>query len=188
MNEEPMPYIKPQCRPALDPIIDGLLKRLREIKCKRGDLNYVVTRLVVEALNKNSYHSISDCVSVLRDSADEIARRLLGPYEDTAILKNGDMACFQTDYAYHPQPTTPLPSPIPPFGPSPVNEVDGNTVVDSPLSGDPLSDDVPPIEKTTRELIDAHIEWRKSRDLAHNANIFCDNNPKECEGTGPTDD
>jgi hypothetical protein len=218
-----MPYISIPRRPPLDPIIDGLLKRLREIGCRKGDINYTVTRIAVEALNNDSYHSISDCISVLRDAADEIARRLLGPYEDTAILRNGDLECFQTYYAYMPLNPVPLPSPIPPFGPAPdpapVNEVDGpsyclcgpdpapvnkvagNVVVDSPLSGDPFSDDVPPIEKTTRELINAHIEWRKRRDypvpsvpdlnmsdLVSTTDAFCDISPEACEGTGPTDD
>lgn len=95
-----MPYIPHERRVALDVIIDGLVKRLKELPdLKRGDLNYTVTRLVLETLNKDSYHSLSDCVSVLRDAADEIARRLLGPYEDTAIQKNGDMGCFQKPYS-----------------------------------------------------------------------------------------
>jgi hypothetical protein len=37
---------------------------------------------------------VADAISVLGDVVVEIERRLLGPYEDTAILKNGDMACF----------------------------------------------------------------------------------------------
>jgi len=95
-----MPYIKHERRAALDVIIEGLINRLKELQdLKRGDLNYVVTRLVLETLNHDSYHSLSDCVSVLRDAADEIVRRLLGPYEDTAIEKNGDMLCFQKSYA-----------------------------------------------------------------------------------------
>jgi hypothetical protein len=67
-----MPYIKPARRPSLDPIIDGLIKRLKEIDCVKGDVNYAVTRIAVECLNEHGYHSISDCISVLRDAADEI--------------------------------------------------------------------------------------------------------------------
>ncbi len=37
---------------------------------------------------------VADAISVLSDAVIEIERRLLGPYEDAAILKNGDMACF----------------------------------------------------------------------------------------------
>ena len=87
-------------------IIEGLIKRIRSLNPKRGDLNYVVTRLVLESLKPDagwSYHSLSDCVSVLKDAAAEIERRLLGPYEDTAIEKNGDMNCFNEQFAYDPQ-------------------------------------------------------------------------------------
>lgn len=43
-----------------------------------------------------------DAISVLNDVATEIERRLLGPYEDKAILKNGDLACFNEDFALKP--------------------------------------------------------------------------------------
>lgn len=44
-------------------------------------------------------------LSVLYDAITEIERRLIGPYEDKAILKNGDMACFDEPFAYKPQDT-----------------------------------------------------------------------------------
>jgi hypothetical protein len=52
-------------------------------------------------------HTLSDAqmwdtASVLGDVSCEIQRRLLDPYEDTAILKNGDMACFDEPFAYKP--------------------------------------------------------------------------------------
>lgn len=100
-----MTYVPQVNRVALDVIVDGLVKRLREIKCKPEDCNYVVTRVVLEALKPDTgwdYHSLSDAVRVLKDSATEIERRLLGPYEDTAILKNGDLPCFQEPYTRHP--------------------------------------------------------------------------------------
>lgn len=172
-----MPYIKQDRRAALDVIIDGLVKRLRErtqagttywlecvvrfiacsvlidkepelstpdvvcgittdlvrrlkeIKAVKGDVNYTITRLTLESLKPDGgwgYHSLSEAVSVLRDQADwvndryrkdrnvysatsvlrdvadEICRRLLGPYEDTAILKNGDMPCFDESFALKP--------------------------------------------------------------------------------------
>jgi hypothetical protein len=47
--------------------------------------------------------SVADAISVLGDVVTEIERRLLGPYEDTAILKNGDLACFANeDFALKP--------------------------------------------------------------------------------------
>lgn len=100
-----MPYIDLEHRIALDAIVDGLVKRLRDINCKPGDCNYVVTRVVLEALKPHDgwrYHSLSDAVRVLKDAAAEIERRLLGPYEDRVILQNGDMPCFQESFAKHP--------------------------------------------------------------------------------------
>lgn len=92
-----MPYIRPERREDLDPMVDALAAKLREMSCVRGDLNYVVTQLVLSALKPESgwsYHSLSDTISVLRDAADEIARRMLGPYEDKAVIKNGDCSVF----------------------------------------------------------------------------------------------
>jgi hypothetical protein len=100
-----MPYVPPVNRVAVDVILEGLVARLREIKARPGDCNYVVTRVVLESLKPSegwSYHSLSDAVRVLKDAAAEIERRLLGPYEDDAILKNGDMQCFQEPFAKHP--------------------------------------------------------------------------------------
>jgi len=93
-----VPYIKREKRSALDPIIDGLTKRLRSIYAKKGDVNYCITRVVLEVLNHNSYSSLSDCVGVLRDAASEIERRLMAPYEDSCIQKNGDLQCLQSLY------------------------------------------------------------------------------------------
>ena len=46
---------------------------------------------------------VADAISVLGDVTTEIERRLLGPYEDKAILKNGDLACFANeDFALKP--------------------------------------------------------------------------------------
>lgn len=115
-------------------IVTDLVRRMKNNEAVKGDVNYVLTRLVLETLRPDTgwgYHSLSeavallreqadwvnthypitqqkdkvstrDAVSVLRDVADEICRRLLGPYEDTAILKNGDMQCFQETYAHMP--------------------------------------------------------------------------------------
>jgi hypothetical protein len=158
-----MPYIKPARRPSLDPIIDGLIKRLKEIDCVKGDVNYAVTRIAVECLNEHGYHSISDCISVLRDAADEIQRRLLGPYEDTAIIRNGDLGCFQTSYAY-----------------SPLEFVQEQQcepwVVDSPL---------PSVQEVAEDMADK-IQKDRQQFTTHCG--YCEEHPEDCEGCGPTDD
>jgi hypothetical protein len=43
---------------ALDPIIDGLVKRLRAIECKPDDLKHVVTRILKEAMDGAEYQRI----------------------------------------------------------------------------------------------------------------------------------
>ena len=112
-------------------ITTDLVRRLKSEECVKGDVNYTLTRVVLETLkpaNGWGYHPLSDAVSLLRDQADltnleypqgrswkvrkvisvfrdvadEIVRRLLGPYENKAIMKNGDMVCFQEPFAYMP--------------------------------------------------------------------------------------
>lgn len=114
-------------------VLSGLIQRLHNIHANRGDVNYTLTRIVLESMKPEGgwgYHTLSDCVALMnnvadilircmdgddlidllflvsipRDVATEIERRLLGPYEDTAILKNGDMACFQEPFAHCPVP------------------------------------------------------------------------------------
>jgi len=146
-----MPYIEHENRAAVNFFIDGLIKCLREMDCCKGDLNYVITRIVLESRKPVagwSYHPLSDCVSVLRDAADEIARRLLGPYEDTAIRKNGDMACFDEPFAHC---ANPYQSP----------ELDDN----SPGELDTVVDSyIPPGETVTEELADQTLIMKA---LAH---------------------
>jgi hypothetical protein len=108
----------------IDRIVRDLARRIRV----RGDANYCICRILLEAMKPETgwgYHSLSDtvmacdaainlvydvqreqkledfqvadAVSVLGDVVTEIERRLLGPYEDTAILKNGDLACFANE-------------------------------------------------------------------------------------------
>jgi hypothetical protein len=116
----------------IDPITDGIVNDISKRVTCRGDVNYILCRVTLESMKPKtgwSYHSLSDvllvletaaelfpdefepgveeealydCVSVVYDAADEIRRRLLAPYEDTATRKNGDMACFQEPFAYMP--------------------------------------------------------------------------------------
>jgi hypothetical protein len=94
-----MPYIASEKRVVYDGSIVNLGVLLKDVArgSRKGDVNYVISRIVLQAFAThgawvpNSYHDISDAVSVLRDAADEIERRLMGPREDIAIAKNGDL-------------------------------------------------------------------------------------------------
>lgn len=91
-----MPYIAPGDRPAFDEQIGRLKCALCGVPRdkRKGALNYVVSRLALGCFDKG-YHEISDMISALRDAADEIARRRMGPREDQAIKANGDLPEYQ---------------------------------------------------------------------------------------------
>lgn len=80
-----MPYIEPGLRPYIDK--GGAKPRTK------GELNYAITRLMVQFVKERgiSYHVISDAIAAAQDAADEMKRRVLGPYEDVACARNGDV-------------------------------------------------------------------------------------------------
>lgn len=92
-----MPYIKPEAREyyrnhgALDELSQALNKiNLEEAK---GDLNYIIFYLVRKYIQERGlgYFKISTMIGALEDCADELRRRVLHPYEDSCIKKNGDI-------------------------------------------------------------------------------------------------
>jgi len=111
-----MPYISQEDRDYIDIQLDAcaeapngeafqiveiaeILRNVPSGKVK-GAVNYITTRLSLSAMKPESgwsYSSLSEVVGVLRDAADEIQRRLLAPYEDQAILKNGDLIEYATN-------------------------------------------------------------------------------------------
>jgi hypothetical protein len=96
-----MPYIDDDGREFLDEHEDirSIQYKLRQVvKAKRkGAVNYVVSRIALGAMDgQTDYHTISDAINALRDAADEIQRRLLGPREDVAIAKNGDLPEYES--------------------------------------------------------------------------------------------
>jgi len=87
---------------AIDPIIDGLVKRLRSIDADRHDVAYTVTRVVMEALRPQvrwTRQALSDCVDALYEAASEIETRMVQPYTEAEIRLNGDLECFQDGLA-----------------------------------------------------------------------------------------
>lgn len=86
-----MPYIRAGARGRLDPAVDELADRLRDMDA--GAQNYAVTRLLVAWVQARgvSYETLSDAVKVLETAKLEFYRRWLGPYEDRKIEENGDV-------------------------------------------------------------------------------------------------
>lgn len=87
-----MPYIAPGRRPLYDDSIAALAAKL-EAGTPGGDINYIITRLLIHWIRKRglSYSVLADAVGVLETAKLELYRRVAGPYEDRKIEENGDV-------------------------------------------------------------------------------------------------
>lgn len=84
-----MPYIKPEHREAIDPHIQSLTENITDT----GDLNYVITTLVVKYLLSKglNYDHINAVAGVLQKVSAEFDVRVTRPYEELKIFQNGDI-------------------------------------------------------------------------------------------------
>ena len=86
-----MPYIRPNDRSLLDPLIDELADKL-PANALAGNLNYVISRLCAKALERDkNYARINELVGALECAKFELYRRVAAPYEDTKVAENGDV-------------------------------------------------------------------------------------------------
>lgn len=82
-----MPYITPERREELHEI----LRHMKEANVQAdGDLNYILFKFCKDEVEP-SYNNYKNYCGELRQCATEIERRLLGPYEDSAMQRNGDV-------------------------------------------------------------------------------------------------
>lgn len=81
-----MPYIKAGERP-------GLIPQSSEKARTTGELNFQLTCIIKEYLITNgiNYAILSQATAALGDCKTEFERRIVGKYEDTKILENGDV-------------------------------------------------------------------------------------------------
>ena len=84
-----MPYITQSRRKQLDPCINPILEILTQLS--KGDINYIITRIVAGKYAKGGYEMRSDGASVLQDAHDEYCRCVVAPYEDGKRIENGDV-------------------------------------------------------------------------------------------------
>jgi hypothetical protein len=100
-----MPYIAPQHRQELDPLIDQLARGLvREAEkydydaAFAGLLNYACTRLALKVARQRfgplRYWLIALLTGTFKNMADEFYRRLGQPYEDLQLAKSGDVDLY----------------------------------------------------------------------------------------------
>jgi hypothetical protein len=96
-----MPYVSDEIREALELDLQELLTSARDITDDRdkmkGIVNYLatlVTTLLLQPDTGWSYASMSDTIGALECAKLEVYRRLLAPYEDMAVDKNGDLDVY----------------------------------------------------------------------------------------------
>lgn len=84
-----MPYIPKRQRNKLEPIIRPLMEKAADLT--KGEINYIITRLIARKYHLSGYAEISEGASVLQDVRDEWVRRVIAPYEDKKCKENGDV-------------------------------------------------------------------------------------------------
>lgn len=82
-----MPYIKKEKRRRFDMVVQ--LMKDTGVKAD-GDLNYILFAFCKRHVIPN-YNNYKNFLGELNESAEEIRRRLLQPYEENAIMRNGDI-------------------------------------------------------------------------------------------------
>jgi hypothetical protein len=101
-----MPYISPDNRQALDPLIDKLAKQIvHEAQVLEYDaafaglLNYTCTCLALKIVRHQfgamRYWIIAILTGTFKNIADEFYRRVAVPYENRQIEKSGDIDMFR---------------------------------------------------------------------------------------------
>jgi len=92
-----MPYIKQEKREPFDPIIDQLHLELVNAECDdesnnmEGNLNYIITRLLMKVYSSPSYREINDAIGLLECIKQEYYRIRASGYEDQKKYENGDV-------------------------------------------------------------------------------------------------
>lgn len=97
-----MPYIIQSDRHYLADAIYHLCEDMREVTGEvtvgPGVANYVITKIVLGTMKPSggwTYSTLSSALRVFRDAEAEMRRRLLDPYEDKAIERNGDIPEYE---------------------------------------------------------------------------------------------
>ena len=91
-----MPYIIPEKREKLDPIVEDLICALTELQSgegkdnMEGNLNYVFSKVLAELYVEN-YGDINSAIGLLNCIALEFYTRVAVPYEAQKAFENGDV-------------------------------------------------------------------------------------------------
>jgi hypothetical protein len=86
-----MPYIEQDRRNCIYTLDEGTLEPFQITSC--GELNYLFTIAITAYISNKglSYQTINDIIGALDSAKLEFYRRVAVPYEDEAIIRNGDV-------------------------------------------------------------------------------------------------
>lgn len=84
-----MPYITQQRRKELAPVVNPILRIIDTLS--KGDINYLITRIVAAKYAKDGYETRSTGTGVFEDAKLEYTRRVVVPYEIKKGYENGDV-------------------------------------------------------------------------------------------------
>lgn len=87
-----MPYLRVNDRARLN----GAINWNAMVPANAGELNFVVSLLAAEYVERKglSYKVLAEVQAALHGALVEFERRVVGPYEDTRIEVNGDLAPY----------------------------------------------------------------------------------------------
>jgi hypothetical protein len=95
-----MPYIAQEQRAAINEPPQELISQIREslVDERDGILNYCISEMVCQSMCPPSgewrYRLLERCIGIVECCKLELYRRLVGPYEDKCIQKNGDIESY----------------------------------------------------------------------------------------------
>ena len=100
-----MPYIVPEKREKLDPVVEDLINTLRELESddpmnnSQANISYVISRLL-DRMYPPSYQEIINPLGMLFAAALEHYRRVAAPYENQKAFDNGDVYNLETPQTF----------------------------------------------------------------------------------------
>jgi len=86
-----MPYIDPESRGDIEPFMRSLVSYVDDQGVTEGELNYIITSLLLSWLAKPNYKAYNAAIGVLECVKQELYRRAVAPYEDQKEEENGDV-------------------------------------------------------------------------------------------------
>lgn len=101
-----MPYITPEKRDVLDPVIEHLHRTLVDLECDdpenntEGNINYAITRLLIMVYGDKDgtrYSQINDAMGILSCVQAEFYRKVAAPYENQKEFETGSITRFTHD-------------------------------------------------------------------------------------------